>query len=204
MKITSITFVKSSTTFEMAPETILPEYAFAGRSNVGKSSLINMLLGNKKIAKTSATPGKTQLLNHFLINEQWYLCDLPGYGFAKTSKKDKSQWEQMVKKYILNRKNLTGMFVLIDSRIPPQANDLAFLQWIGSNNVPFVIVFTKVDKLSRAKLEANINAYKKTLLEEWEELPMIFYSSSTDETGKEEILEFIKSTNESSKSDAEI
>jgi GTP-binding protein len=204
MKITSVTFVKSSITFEMAPETILPEYAFAGRSNVGKSSLINMLLGNKKIAKTSATPGKTQLLNHFLINEQWYLCDLPGYGFAKTSKKDKSQWEQMVKKYILNRKNLTGMFVLIDSRIPPQANDLAFLQWIGGNNVPFVIVFTKVDKLSRAKLEANINAYKKTLLEEWEELPMIFCSSSTDDIGKKEILEFIKSTNESSKSDAEI
>jgi GTP-binding protein len=204
MKITSVTFVKSSTTFEAAPETKLPEYAFAGRSNVGKSSLINMLLGNKKIAKTSATPGKTQLLNHFLINEQWYLCDLPGYGFAKTSKKDKSQWEQMVRKYILNRKNLTGMFVLIDSRIPPQQNDLAFLRWIGSNNVPFVIVFTKVDKLSRAKLDSNIAFYKKTLLEEWEELPMIFYSSSTEDVGKNEILEFIKSANESSKLDAQI
>jgi GTP-binding protein len=202
MKITSVTFVKSSTTFEAAPETNLPEYAFAGRSNVGKSSLINMLLGNKKIAKTSATPGKTQLLNHFLINEQWYLCDLPGYGFAKTSKKDKSQWEQMVKKYILNRKNLTGMFVLIDSRIPPQANDLAFLRWIGGNNIPFVIVFTKVDKLSRAKLDANISAYKKTLLEEWEELPLIFYSSSIEENGKKEILEFIKSANESSRLNA--
>ena len=179
----------------MAPETELPEYAFAGRSNVGKSSLINMLLGNKKIAKTSATPGKTQLLNHFLINEQWYLCDLPGYGFAKSSKKDKSQWEQMVKQYILNRKNLTGMFVLIDSRIPPQQNDLAFLRWIGEKGIPFVMVFTKIDKLSKAKLNANLNFYKKTLLEEWEELPMMFYSSSVEDHGKNEILEFIKTTN---------
>ncbi len=195
MKITSVTFAKSSATYEKAPETTLPEYAFAGRSNVGKSSLINMLLGNKKIAKTSATPGKTQLLNHFLINEQWYLCDLPGYGFAKSSKKDKSQWEQMVKQYILKRENLTGMFILIDSRIPPQQNDLAFLRWIGDHQVPFVIVFTKIDKLAKAKLAANINHYKKTLLEEWEELPMMFYSSSVEDHGKKEILDFIKTTN---------
>ena len=199
MKILSTQFIKSSTAFEDCPKTILHEYAFAGRSNVGKSSLINMLLGDKKIAKTSSTPGKTQLINHFLINEKWYLADLPGYGFAKVSKKDKHSWELMIKTYLQKRENLTGIFVLIDSRIPPQKNDMDFLRWIGQKNIPFIIIFTKIDKLTRAKLESNISFYKKSLLEEWEELPLIFLSSSEDKTGRDEILDFIETTNKTVK-----
>ena len=196
MKILSVKFIKSSKTIEDCPVSTLPEYAFAGRSNVGKSSLINMLLGNKKIAKTSSTPGKTQLLNHFLVNDEWYLCDLPGYGYAKSSKKEKTEWGEMSKQYVLKREKLTGVFVLIDSRLPPQQNDLGFLRWIGSNNIPFVIVFTKVDKLTRSQLETNINSYKKILLEDWEELPVIFLTSSDEGKGKKELLDFIKKTNE--------
>ncbi|MEI6815827.1 MAG: ribosome biogenesis GTP-binding protein YihA/YsxC [Bacteroidota bacterium] len=199
MKILSVKFVKSSSVVKDCPETQLPEYAFAGRSNVGKSSLINMLLGNKKLAKTSSTPGKTQLLNHFLVNEEWFLCDLPGYGYAKSSKKDIGAWDMMVREYIAKRDNLSCVCVLIDSRIPPQNNDMHFLRWLGTNGVPFIIIFTKVDKLSRTKIEANINSYKQTLLEEWEELPMIFNSSSETQNGKMEILEFIEKTNVSLK-----
>ena len=195
MLIKTAIFIKSSPEVSLSPEADKPEYAFIGRSNVGKSSLINMITENKKLAKTSSTPGKTQLLNHFLINDNWYLADLPGYGYAKTSKEIGSKWEKMIKGYLLKRQNLLTTFLLIDSRIKPQKNDLEIMEWLGINRLPFVIVFTKTDKLKKIELIQHIESYKKTLLESWEELPFIILSSATLQKGKDEILLYIEETN---------
>lgn len=197
MEIKNATFVKSSTQESDCPEASLPEYAFIGRSNVGKSSLINMLTNRKKLAKTSSTPGKTQLINHFLINDSWYLVDLPGYGWARVSKKSKADWKKMIDNYLKNRKNLVNVFVLIDLRHEPQKIDLEFIQWLGEEGIPFCIVFTKADKLGKTQIQSNQAAYKKTLQKSWEELPNSFISSSEQKVGKEEILEFIDSINQS-------
>jgi GTP-binding protein len=195
MLITSAQFIKSSKLVNDCPKPDLPEYAFIGRSNVGKSSLINMITGVKKLAKTSVTPGKTQLINHFTINEQWYLADLPGYGYAKISRETRDKWEKMIKNFLLKRENLLSTFILIDSRIEPQKSDMEFMEWMGSSETPFVIVFTKTDKLKRNELIRNIEDYKKELKENWEELPYIILSSATTKLGKEEILNFIEETN---------
>jgi GTP-binding protein len=180
----------------MCPLDSKPEYAFIGRSNVGKSSLINMLTRNKKLAKTSQTPGKTLLINHFIINREWYLVDLPGYGFAKRSKKEIVRLDQMIRGYILQRKQLVNVFVLIDVRLEPQRIDLEFINWLGESSVPFAIVFTKADKLTQNKVEQNVTAYKKELSESWEELPPVFITSSETRTGREELLEYIDNINE--------
>ncbi len=195
MIIKSAEFIKSSTHLKDCPVSTRPEYAFIGRSNVGKSSLINMITGFGKLAKTSATPGKTQLINHFLINNSWFLTDLPGFGFAKVPKKIKSSWEQMIRNYLLKRENLACTFLLIDVRLEPQKNDLEFIEWMGGKQIPFVIIFTKSDKLGNTKLETHITSYKKKLSESWEPLPDIFISSSEDKRGKEEVLEFIEQCN---------
>ena len=195
MIIKSATFVKSSIAPDQLPPPKFPEYSFIGRSNVGKSSLINLITGIKNLAKTSTTPGKTKLINHFLINDQWYLADLPGYGFAKVSKTEKKTWDSMIKNYLSKRKNLLSVFLLIDSRHEPLKNDLEFMQWLGEKQIPFVIVFTKSDKLATSKLNAAIASYKKELKKFWEELPLIIVSSSEKGTGKEEILNFIEETN---------
>lgn len=196
MDIKKAEFIISNTDYKKSPEPNKPEYAFIGRSNVGKSSLINMLTQHKNLAKTSGTPGKTQLINHFLINDLWYLVDLPGYGYAKVSKKTRDQFNSINTRYILNRKNLINLFVLIDSRHEPQKIDLAFMEWLGTNGIPFSIIFTKVDKLGGATLQKNIASYKKTLLKKWEEMPQYFASSASDKTGKTEILQYINSINE--------
>ena len=175
----------------MCPQDTKSEYAFIGRSNVGKSSLINMLTNNKKLAKTSATPGKTLLINHFIINKEWYLVDLPGYGFAKRSKKEQQKLEQMISGYILQREQLVNVFVLIDIRLEPQKIDLEFMEWLGQSQIPFSIIFTKADKLSTTKGKTNVEAYKKRLLEDWEELPPIFITSAENRQGKEEVLNYI-------------
>ena len=172
-----------------------PEYAFIGRSNVGKSSLINMLTNNKKLAKTSATPGKTLFINHFIINNEWYLVDLPGYGFAKRSKKEIQKLEQMINGYILQREQLVNVFRLVDVRLEPQKVDLDFIQWMGASSVPFAILFTKADKISAGKVNQNVEAYKKVLSETWEELPPIFITSSEKKQGREEILDYIEKIN---------
>lgn len=195
MHISSATFVISSQSYDKCPKEDLPEYAFIGRSNVGKSSLINMLAGVKKLAKTSTTPGKTQLINHFIINESWYLADLPGYGYAKISKETRAKWEKMIRDYLLKRRNLLTTFLLIDSRIEPQQSDLDIMEWMGANGIPFIIVFTKTDKLTRNEIARNIGHYKKSLLESWEDLPSMILSSATTKLGKEEILNFIQETN---------
>ena len=195
MQIKSTKFVISSPDIQKCPEPNLPEYAFIGRSNVGKSSLINMLTDNKKLAKTSGTPGKTQLINHFLINDKWYLVDLPGYGFAKSSKKAREKWGLIIRKYLVKRKNLLCIFVLIDSRLSPQKADIDFINWIGINKLPFVIIFTKTDKLNKIQLTQNINLFKNRLLENWEELPQSFISSAKTKSGKDNILDFIEKTN---------
>ncbi len=199
MEIKNASFVKSSTQEFDCPEASIPEYAFIGRSNVGKSSLINMLTNRKKLAKTSSTPGKTQLINHFLINDSWYLVDLPGYGWARVSKKSKADWKRMIDNYLKKRKNLVNVFVLIDLRHEPQKIDLDFIQWLGEEGIPFCIVFTKADKLGKTQVQSNQAVYKKTLAKSWEELPMMFVSSSEQKVGKEEILEFIHSINQSIK-----
>lgn len=199
MEIKTATFVISNTDYKKSPTRKLPEYAFIGRSNVGKSSLINMLCGNKSLAKTSGKPGKTQLINHFIINEKeepWYLVDLPGYGYAKVSKTLKERWGKFLQEYILKRENLLCMFVLIDSRLEPQKIDLEFMQWLGEKGVPFVMVFTKKDKLPIRAFNKNMGSYNKKMLELWEELPKQFFSSSINSDGKEEILSFIEETNE--------
>lgn len=185
----------SNTDVAKLPATSLPEYAFIGRSNVGKSSLINMITDRNKLAKTSQTPGKTQLINHFIINENWYLVDLPGYGFAKASKKMKEQWEKMIKNYLAKRENLQCVMVLIDSRLEPQKIDLEFIGWLGEIGLPFVLIFTKSDKQSKGKTHANVEAFKKKMLEEWEELPAIFVTSAEERIGKEDILAFIDDVN---------
>lgn len=179
----------------MCPKDNKPEYAFIGRSNVGKSSLINMLCNNKKLAKTSATPGKTLLINHFIINKDWYLVDLPGYGFAKRSKKEIARLEQMINGYILQREQLVNVFVLVDIRLEAQKIDLDFINWLGSSSIPFAIVFTKADKLGPVKARTNVEEYKKKLAETWEELPPIFVTSSEKKAGRDEVLGYIDGIN---------
>ena len=195
MLIKSAQFVVSNTDVKKCPQPTLPEYAFIGRSNVGKSSLINMLTSRTNLAKVSGKPGKTQLINHFLINNSWYLVDLPGYGYAKVSKSKRQEFSQFIKNYLLNRQNLMCLFVLLDSRLTPQAIDLEFMQWLGEHKVPFVMCFTKQDKLSKKKSTDNLKDYQKEMLLQWEELPPIFLSSSTESLGKESILSFIEETN---------
>ena len=195
MRVKQAEFVISNTDIKKCPKADLPEYAFIGRSNVGKSSLINMLTERKSLAKVSGKPGKTQLINHFLINKQWYLVDLPGYGYASVSKNKRYEFAQFIKQYLLKRENLMCLFVLLDSRLKPQAIDLEFMQWLGEHNIPFVICFTKQDKLSKKESAENLNHYHKKLLESWEELPPIFLSSSTKKTGQKDLLSFVERTN---------
>ena len=199
MKITSAEFVISNTDVNKCPKTGFPEYAFIGRSNVGKSSLINMLTGNKKLAMTSSTPGKTLLINHFLINKQWYLVDLPGYGYANRSKKSVADIQRVIGSYLENRMEMTCLFVLIDSRLEPQAIDMNFMNWLGENQVPFAIVFTKADKISKTRQQANVEHYMSVLSEQWEELPPYFITSAQSRLGKEELLSYIDSVNRSLK-----
>ncbi|MBW9201808.1 YihA family ribosome biogenesis GTP-binding protein [Bacteroidales bacterium SW292] len=195
MKISSAEFVVSNTDFRKCPATSFPEYAFIGRSNVGKSSLINMLTGRKGLAMTSATPGKTLLINHFIINNNWYLVDLPGYGYAKRGQKMQERLQYIIRSYILYREALTCLFVLVDSRLEPQRIDLDFIEWLGENGIPFAIVFTKADKLSSGKLQGNVDIYLEKLSEQWEELPPYFVTSSEHKIGREELLNYIDSIN---------
>ena len=195
MQITKTEFVKSSANLNQCPKPDKPEYAFIGRSNVGKSSLINALTGNKSLAKISSTPGKTQLINHFLIHNEWFMVDLPGLGYAKISKTQRVKWEKMIYDYFLRRLNLLNTFILVDSRHEPQKIDLELMAWFGANQLPFSIVFTKSDKMKSFALKSNIESYKKRLLEEWEELPSLFITSSEKKTGLKEIVEFISKTN---------
>ena len=197
MIIKSATFVKSSPTVAQCPNTGTPEYAFIGRSNVGKSSLINTLTGIKGLALTGSTPGKTLLINHFLVNGEWHIVDLPGYGFAQRGKKQREELRRMIEGYILGREQLTNLFLLIDSRLEPQQIDLEFIEWLGENGVPFSIVFTKADKLSKTALNTNIENYKARLKEDWEQLPPIFITSSQTRDGREEILNYIEQINAS-------
>ena len=195
MEITSAEFVISNTDVKKCPAGTFPEYAFIGRSNVGKSSLINMLTARKGLAMTSATPGKTMLINHFLINKNWYLVDLPGYGYARRGQKGKDQIRTIIEDYILEREQMTNLFLLIDSRLEPQKIDLEFMEWLGENGIPFSIIFTKADKLKSGRLKMNINAYLRELSKQWEELPPYFISSSENRTGRTEILDYIESIN---------
>ncbi|KAA9340634.1 ribosome biogenesis GTP-binding protein YihA/YsxC [Adhaeribacter soli] len=195
MIIKDARFIASNTQVDKCPETELPEYAFIGRSNVGKSSLINMLTNRNKLAKTSSFPGKTQLINHFLINESWYLVDLPGYGWAKVSKDSREKWGKMIKAYLGRRKNLVCVFVLIDSRHEPQNADLEFIEMLGTMEVPFVLVFTKTDKQSSVKTDQSMAAFGRKMRETWDELPMMFRTSSAEKAGRDEILDFIEQTN---------
>ncbi|HWK56141.1 MAG TPA: ribosome biogenesis GTP-binding protein YihA/YsxC [Parapedobacter sp.] len=195
MVVKTAIFVCSNTRVDQLPPADLPEYAFIGRSNVGKSSLINALTGNRQLAKTSQTPGKTQLINHFLINDAWYLVDLPGYGFAKTSKTNRVAWEKFIRRYLAVRENLQCVFVLIDSRHEPQKNDLEFCRWLGENGIPFLLVFTKADKLSLGKANANVERFHRALLQWFEETPPHFLTSSANRTGCEEILTAIDEIN---------
>jgi GTP-binding protein len=185
-------FVKSSVQISQLPSAEIPEFAFIGRSNVGKSSLINTLTTSKGLAKTSGSPGKTQTINHFIINDKWHLVDLPGYGFAKVSQSTRAEWESLMKSYFLNRKQLITTFVLIDIRLEPQKNDLDFIEFLGSNGVPFSIAFTKADKLTPNQALKKVNEYKASLLTSWEELPPIFVTSATNKTGKDELLNYIQ------------
>jgi GTP-binding protein len=184
-------FEKSSSKPSECPETTLPEFAFIGRSNVGKSSLINMLLDRKDLAKTSGSPGKTRLINHFLINKAWYLVDLPGYGYAKVSKTDRKTFMKMIYNYFEKRENMINAFVLIDSRHAPQPSDLEFMNWLGQNGIPFSIIMTKLDKLSSSELKKNKDVYHKRMLEDWETLPPFFYTSASSKSGREEVLNYI-------------
>lgn len=203
MDITSAEFVVSNSRADMCPQTHLPEYAFIGRSNVGKSSLINMLTKNPKLAMTSATPGKTLLINHFLINKEWYLVDLPGYGYAQRGKKMMEKIQKLIEYYVLERKQMTCLFVLIDSRLEPQRIDLEFIEWLGENGIPFALIFTKADKQSVGKTKASVNRFLDTLKEQWEELPPHFISSSENKTGRQEILDYIEQVNRSLKEQTE-
>ena len=195
MEIKSARFIISNTDVRKCPQDGRPEYAFIGRSNVGKSSLINMLTRQNKLAMTSATPGKTLLINHFLVNDAWSLVDLPGYGYAKRGKAQQQKLKDIISGYILDREQMTMLFVLIDSRHAPQKIDLEFIEWLGENGVPFAIIFTKADKLTRTELQSNLNKYKNTLLEQWEELPPVFVTSSETALGREEILKYIYEIN---------
>ncbi|MEM6522203.1 MAG: ribosome biogenesis GTP-binding protein YihA/YsxC [Bacteroidota bacterium] len=191
MNIIKSEFITSSANIGQCPKPELPEFAFIGRSNVGKSSLINMVTDRKSLAKVSSRPGKTQLINHFMINEGWYLVDLPGYGWAKVSKTEKVKWGVMIHDYLLERENLVNLFVLLDSRLEPQKIDVEFINWLGQKGIPFSIVFTKADKQSKNKTESNIARYRKFLKKYWEELPPIFTTSSFKKEGKETLLNFI-------------
>ena len=197
MKIKTAVFVKSSSLNEQCPKADRPEYAFIGRSNVGKSSLINALTGHGNLAKTSSKPGKTQVINHFMINDAWYLVDLPGYGYAKVSQTDRQKWAGMIDGYLFNRENLTCTFVLVDSRIEPQKIDLEFMEKLGANGVPFCIVFTKTDKLRPHQLQAQLDNYRAKLLETWQEVPLIFVTSSESRIGQKELLAQIEEWNKS-------
>lgn len=195
MEIKSARYIISAPKVTMCPKDDKAEYAFIGRSNVGKSSLINMLCNLRKLAKTSATPGKTILINHFLINGEWYLVDLPGYGYAKRSKSQQQKFQQMIQGYLLQRRQLASAFVLVDVRIEPQQVDVEFINWLGMSRIPFAMVFTKADKLSGAKVAANVEAYRQKLLETWEELPRMFVTSSVRKQGREELLDYIADVN---------
>lgn len=190
MEIKSAKFISSYTTLDKLPQKGYPELAFIGRSNVGKSSLINMLCSQQKLAKTSSTPGKTQTINHFLIDDTWYLVDLPGYGYAKVSKKMRDKWGDMIRLYLKKRETLYCVFVLIDSRIPPQPIDIEFINWLGEEGIPLSIIFTKADKLKKSELGNNVDAFKNELLKYWEDLPPTFVSSAEKKTGKEELLNY--------------
>lgn len=195
MDINSAEFVISNTDVQKCPAGTLPEYAFIGRSNVGKSSLINMLTGRKSLAMTSATPGKTMLINHFLINKNWYIVDLPGYGYAKRGQKGQEQIQRIIESYILERAQMTCLFVLVDCRHEPQPIDLEFIEWLGENGVPFGIIFTKADKLKGGRLNANVRAYLQQLEEQWEELPPYFVTSSESCLGRKDVLDYIEKIN---------
>lgn len=195
MQIKSATFVISNSNYQKCPDSDLPEYAFIGRSNVGKSSLINMLTGVSGLAKTSSKPGKTQLINHFLINGDWHLVDLPGYGYARISKTAREQWQKMITGYMLNRKQLVCVFVLVDSRIPPQKIDIEFINFLGENGIPVSIIFTKTDKEKQRDIARNINTFKAVLSETWEELPTIISTSSVSKHGRETLLNYIEQIN---------
>lgn len=195
MEITSAQFVVSNSRADMCPDGNLPEYVFIGRSNVGKSSLINMLTNHSKLAMTSSTPGKTLLINHFLINNSWYLVDLPGYGYAQRGKKVMENIKNLIQHYVLERIQMTCLFVLIDSRLEPQKIDLQFIEWLGENSVPFALVFTKSDKQSAGKTKQNVERFLDTLKEQWEELPPYFITSSEKKTGRQELLDYIESVN---------
>ena len=195
MVIKTAEFIVSNTDYKNCPKANTPEYAFIGRSNVGKSSLINALTNKKSLAKTSGKPGKTQLINHFLVNKEWYLVDLPGYGFAKTSKVRRAIFHEMINNYLINRSNLHCLFVLIDSRHKPQSIDQDFLQWLAESQIPFVMVFTKSDKLGKRALENNIETYKSEMIKNWEYLPKIFISSAEKKKGLQEILDYVMCLN---------
>lgn len=196
MLIKSANFVKSSSKWQECPEPNIAEYAFIGRSNVGKSSLINAMMNKKDLAKTSQTPGKTQLINHFLVNEEWYLTDLPGYGYAKVSKSQRKDFEKLITNYILNRKNLVNLFILVDIRHTPQKIDLEFMEWCAESGIPFSVIFTKADKLKPNTITQNVETYQQKLLETWEELPELYITSAERKEGGENILNFIEHTNE--------
>ena len=195
MLIKSANFVKSSSKWQECPEPNIAEYAFIGRSNVGKSSLINAMMNKKDLAKTSQTPGKTQLINHFLVNEEWYLTDLPGYGYAKVSKSQRKDFEKLITNYILNRKNLVNLFILVDIRHTPQKIDLEFMEWCAESGIPFSIIFTKADKLKPNAITQNVETYQQKLLETWEELPELYITSAERKEGGENILNLIEHTN---------
>ena len=196
MKIKEAEFVVSNTDYKKCPQERLPEYAFIGRSNVGKSSLINMLTEQKKLAKTSGKPGKTQLINHFLINKEWFLVDLPGYGYAKVSKKARASFEKFISDYLVNREQLLNVFVLLDSRLEPQKIDIEFMNWCGEKQIPFSMVFTKIDKLSSSALQKNLAKYKKEMQKYWAELPPVFTTSSESAFGREKLLNYIAGIND--------
>lgn len=192
MQIKTAQYLMSNDDFRKCPKPDMPEFAFIGRSNVGKSSLINMLTSNSKLAKTSASPGKTQKINHFVINNSWYLVDLPGYGYAKVSKSQREVFRKMIEGYILNRQNLVNIFVLVDCRLEPQQIDVEFINWLGANRVPFTIIFTKSDKIGTNVLASKIDAYREHLLQTWETLPDILVSSAVSKMGQDEILDYIQ------------
>ena len=192
MRVSTSEFTTSSAKVEQCPETNKPEFAFIGRSNVGKSSLTNMLCDRKSLAKTSGAPGKTRLINHFLLNDSWYLVDLPGFGYAKVSKKDRASFMRLIYGYFEKRENMVNAFVLVDCRVEPQKIDLDFMEWLGTRRIPFSIVFTKIDKLSSTELKKNLAKYKKRLLETWEETPQFFLTSATSKHGQQEVLNYVE------------
>ncbi|MCD7935826.1 MAG: ribosome biogenesis GTP-binding protein YihA/YsxC [Tannerellaceae bacterium] len=194
-RIITAEFVISNTDVRKCPEGTMPEYAFIGRSNVGKSSLINMLTGKKGLAMTSQKPGKTQLINHFIIDKEWYLVDLPGYGYAQRGKEGRENIRRIIEDYILEREQLTCLFVLLDCRHEPQKIDLEFMEWLGENGIPFAIIFTKIDKISKTRLRENFEVYQAKLLESWEEIPPVFFTSSEKKEGREELLNYITEIN---------